>query len=709
MEDNLLAQYIPPEGVSIDSSGNATDPAQQKILDRQREKEEEEKGTSPLAMGLLQLGASMMRDEGWKDRPITLGESLGKAIPRGISGYYNQDAINREDALLQSQQQTLDDTAETARLQGISDQDKKVQQFKAFSRNVDSIPDAAFSVGGGEQAAANRRENLKQMWLSNPEGAMKALEKIYETQAAIGNRVAPAKSYTEQRSERESEILEGRRPKIQKQIMELMQMDDVPESEKQKIQTLYGDVGSLTEDNLKSFRTDYATAMAAKKPKDFTAERKRTFEFLKEKARWEKFTPREQDLIEFMEQEADPKKALDNINKFMNERKYEGDFKIIDSKTYTRNGREVKVETKRNFITGEEITVETDGMKVTHTESMTGAKINERFPDYFPKIDFDPNKIYNLNIVNGKPFMTGAIFDMAKKDPGKATKMAKDMRVQAVSMKMITEEDSKLLMAMPPEAQVAAINKLLLDGKTSEPNYAGVIRSGVELNKLAKEAGKKEYAVENENYFWNGKRWEGLKEGSAQDKFGNEKDLRKEYDINTKKYKDSLFAYNSIRQGFFNANKDPGAAGISDIMIVRAFLLMIEPNSVVRESEFASAARAQGLVEYSNSLLDKMAAGAILTKDSRQRFMNAATAYMTAVQDAHQMQRTRYTKIAEDYDLSPGRIIDDPFANMPELDDFVPYTMTDQDRKDLRDIHLVPPPAKGGGLVRRSGNPKLGL
>ena len=43
MEDNLLAQYIPPEGVSIDSSGNATDPAQQKLLDRQREKEEEEK------------------------------------------------------------------------------------------------------------------------------------------------------------------------------------------------------------------------------------------------------------------------------------------------------------------------------------------------------------------------------------------------------------------------------------------------------------------------------------------------------------------------------------------------------------------------------------------------------------------------------------------------------------------------------------------
>ena len=42
-----------------------------------KEEEEGENYPSPLAMGLLQLGASMMRDEGWRDRPITLGVSLG--------------------------------------------------------------------------------------------------------------------------------------------------------------------------------------------------------------------------------------------------------------------------------------------------------------------------------------------------------------------------------------------------------------------------------------------------------------------------------------------------------------------------------------------------------------------------------------------------------------------------------------------------------
>ena len=481
-----------------------------------------------------------------------------------------------------------------------------------------------------------------------------------------------------------------------------MGMDDVPDAEKQKIQTLYGDVDQLTEEDLKSFRTDYASAMATRKPKDYTAERNRTFEYLKQKGRFAKFNKREQELIEYYEQEEDPKIALDNVKKFMTERKYEGQFQVIDSKKYKKNGRYVTVETQWNPATQEKIIVETDGASITHRETLSGKVINERFSGYF-KVKFDPNKLYNMDIVNGKPYMTGSIYDMTKSDPDKAKRMATDMRVQAVSMKLITNDDAELMMSMPPGEQVKTINKLLIEGKTAEPNYDGVIRSGEEINRLQKEAKKPEYATAGKNYYWDGKKWEDLEEGRGQEKFGNEQLLRKEYDINTKKYKDSLFAYNSIRQGFLNADKDPGSAGISDIMIVRAFLLMIEPNSVVRESEFASAARAQGLVEYSNSLIKKMQDGAILTKESRGRFMNAATAYMTAVMAAHKMQRERYTKVANDYGLTPARIIDDPFANLEELKDFKPHTMTDQNRKDLKDLYLEAPPGSSGSGEKDSG------
>lgn len=87
--------------------------------------EGDDKYPSPLAMGLLQLGASMMRDEGWRDRPITLGESLGKAIPYGIAGYYNQDALNIERESAQAAQ----DQAEAQAMQAVKVQQQSLEDF----------------------------------------------------------------------------------------------------------------------------------------------------------------------------------------------------------------------------------------------------------------------------------------------------------------------------------------------------------------------------------------------------------------------------------------------------------------------------------------------------------------------------------------------------------------------------------------------------
>ena len=189
----------------------------------EEEEEEEENNPSPLAMGLLQLGASMMRDEGWRDRPITLGESLGKAIPRGIAGYYNQDALNRQYEGEANEQRMLEEAAaqqaaleEATRLQGIEKQEEKVRRYKAFVANVESTPDAAFGRTPG--SASNRKQNLIQMFLDNPEKAMKALEDIWAKQDEVANRVPAKKTFTELASEKKSATLEKRRPGIQNKI-----------------------------------------------------------------------------------------------------------------------------------------------------------------------------------------------------------------------------------------------------------------------------------------------------------------------------------------------------------------------------------------------------------------------------------------------------------------------------------------------------------
>ena len=114
------------------------------IKKKEEEEEVEENYPSPIAMGLLQLGASMMRDEGWRDRPITLGESLGKAIPRGIAGYYNQDALNRQHESEAAAERMLGEQQQLAELKALDEQGEKAKRFKAFVTNVERTPDSAF-------------------------------------------------------------------------------------------------------------------------------------------------------------------------------------------------------------------------------------------------------------------------------------------------------------------------------------------------------------------------------------------------------------------------------------------------------------------------------------------------------------------------------------------------------------------------------------
>ena len=100
-EKELYASLYPPAGIAVNpNTGEALRPEQQGLLDQQAEEaeaEEESSLPSPVAMGLLGAGASMLRQSGWRDTPITLGEQIGYAIPAGMQAYYNQTIMNQEE------------------------------------------------------------------------------------------------------------------------------------------------------------------------------------------------------------------------------------------------------------------------------------------------------------------------------------------------------------------------------------------------------------------------------------------------------------------------------------------------------------------------------------------------------------------------------------------------------------------------------------
>lgn len=154
---------------------------------------------------------------------MTTGELIGHAIPAGIKGYYEQDAYNL-------QQQQLEDQ-ELATIE--EDRDKQ-NQYRSFAKNVDQIPDNVLAVGGDTERASNRRAHLKQMFLDSPEKAMAALNKIYEKLDEVRYREPKTKTLADMRADEKAKVMEKVRAAIPKRIATLMQMEDVPEIEKQK-------------------------------------------------------------------------------------------------------------------------------------------------------------------------------------------------------------------------------------------------------------------------------------------------------------------------------------------------------------------------------------------------------------------------------------------------------------------------------------------
>ena len=72
----------------------------------EKEKEENEVGFDPLRAAALSAGGSLLRNSGYRNTPMSLGEGIGHAIPAGMQAYYNQDAMNQNEqqALLERQQ-----------------------------------------------------------------------------------------------------------------------------------------------------------------------------------------------------------------------------------------------------------------------------------------------------------------------------------------------------------------------------------------------------------------------------------------------------------------------------------------------------------------------------------------------------------------------------------------------------------------------------
>lgn len=140
---------------------------------------------------------------------------------------------------------------------------------------------------------------------------------------------------------------------------------------------------------------------------------------------------------------------------------------------------------------------------------------------------------------------------------------------------------------------------------------------------------------------------EGL---TLQQKIAEEARLRGEY---TKRTEDLVSAERNYEIIQTSAADNSGAG---DIALVTSFMKMLDPGSVVRETEFATAANAGGLLARLRTIATKIEDGQFLSEQQRTDFQRLAEKYLQAARDQEGPVRESYQAIIDNYGLNPVNV-----------------------------------------------------
>ncbi len=147
-----------------------------------------------------------------------------------------------------------------------------------------------------------------------------------------------------------------------------------------------------------------------------------------------------------------------------------------------------------------------------------------------------------------------------------------------------------------------------------------------------------------------------------QDIFNMEEKLRKEYIGRVGDFNDTLVTFDNIKA----SGEDPTGAG--DVALVFAFMKMLDPGSVVRESEFAMAQDTSGMFGRLEALLPKLRAGEFLTEGQRENFVGLAGKYMDSYGSMEKRHRADLMIPVKNYKLNPGNVFGTQEHSQPTVD-----------------------------------------
>jgi len=135
----------------------------------------------------------------------------------------------------------------------------------------------------------------------------------------------------------------------------------------------------------------------------------------------------------------------------------------------------------------------------------------------------------------------------------------------------------------------------------------------------------------------------------SQKSFANTSALRKEYNANkvTKDTTEMNRAYGNITSATTSNPADPNARKANDLALVFSFMKMLDPGSVVRESEFRSAASIGGLPGEIEVMRNKILGDGMLPESARQAMLSSAETLYRNQQGRQRTLDQTYSMIAQ--------------------------------------------------------------
>lgn len=147
--------------------------------------------------------------------------------------------------------------------------------------------------------------------------------------------------------------------------------------------------------------------------------------------------------------------------------------------------------------------------------------------------------------------------------------------------------------------------------------------------------------------------------------------LRDEYSALTKDFRTVQDAYSKIQ-----STSDTGAG---DMSLLYSYVKLLDPGSVVRESEFATAAASGSFGEQVQGAVQRVLTGERLPDTLRAAFKNEAGNLYKAQKAGAERLQAQYTDLAKRYNVNPTDVIQNYAAPEPAPDPNAPVKVTSPD------------------------------